>query len=211
MNDDAALIAAFFQVAARDGWRAATVAAAAREAGISLADARGRFPTRGAVLRRFGEIADGAALEGAAPEGVTPEGVVRDRLFDLLMRRFDTLQAHRDGVLALLRALPNDPPTAVALTCATRNSMRWMLQAAGVPATGLRGEIQVQGLMAVWLWSVRAWERDDSTDLSGTMAALDVALLRAEQAAAWLKVRSESPVPPLEEVGAATPPQQPDA
>ena len=198
MNDDAALIAAFFQVAAKAGWRGATVAAAAREAGVSLADARGRFPTRGAVLRRFGEMADGAALDGAATEGV-----VRDRLFDLLMRRFDTLQAHRDGVLVLLRALPNDPPTAVALTCATRNSMRWMLQAAGVPATGLRGELQVQGLMAVWLWSVRAWERDDSTDLSGTMAALDVALLRAEQASAWLKVRSESPVPPAGEVGAS--------
>jgi hypothetical protein len=64
--------------------------------------------------------------------------------------------------------------------------MRWMLEAAGVSTAGLRGALRVRGLMAVWLWALRAWERDESADLSGTMAALDTALRRAETAAAWL-------------------------
>ena len=68
----------------------------------------------------------------------------------------------------LLRALPFDLRTALLLTCATRNSMRWMLQAAGIPATGLRGDLQAKGLTAVWLWGLRAWERDESADLSQT-------------------------------------------
>ena len=102
------------------------------------------------------------------------------------MRRFDVMQAHRAGVKALLRFLPTDPPTALLLACATKRSMRWMLQAAGVTATGPRGEVQVRGLLAVWLWGVRAWERDTSEDLSGTMAAVDTALQRAEQIASWL-------------------------
>jgi ubiquinone biosynthesis protein COQ9 len=191
MSDDSALIAAFFRIAVTEGWGGATVVAAARDADAPLGDARARFPSRGAVLRRFGEMADQAALSSAITDGP-----IRDRLFDLLMRRFDVLQAHRDGVLALLRALPGDPPTAVALACATRRSMRWMLQAAGVPAAGLRGELQVRGLMAVWLWSVRAWERDGSADLSATMAALDTALIRAERVANWLHGRSASSVVP---------------
>jgi hypothetical protein len=78
--------------------------------------------------------------------------------------------------------------------------MRWMLQAAGVPATGARGEVQVRGLLAVWLWGIRAWERDESDDLSGTMAAVDTALQRAEQVASWLQgQRSATPPPAAEE------------
>ncbi len=125
---DSALIAAAFQLAAEQGWRRVSVVAAARAAGLPLARARERFPGRAAILLRFGRLADQAALAEAPSEGP-----VRDRLFDLLMRRIDALQTHRAGVLALLRALPAEPPTALLLALATRRSMRWMLEAAGIP------------------------------------------------------------------------------
>ena len=70
--------------------------------------------------------------------------------------------------------------------------MRWMLEAAGIPTRGVRGELRVKGLVAVWLWTIRAWRADDSEDLSATMAALDAALRRAEQAAEWLGWRAAS-------------------
>ena len=178
---DSALIAAFFRLVAEKGLARANVAEAARATALSLAEARARFPSRAAVLLRFGRKADQAALAD-----VPSEGSVRDKLFDLLMRRFDALQAHRAGVIALMRALPSEPPIALLLACATRRSMRWMLHAAGVATAGLRGELRIRGLVAVWLWTLRAWERDESADLSGTMAALDVALRRAERLADWL-------------------------
>jgi ubiquinone biosynthesis protein COQ9 len=187
---DTALVTAAFRIAGEEGWRKVNVPAAARAAGLSLAEARARFPSRAAILLRFGRLADQTALQDAPSEGS-----VRDRLFDLLMRRFDVLQTHRAGVKALLKALPTDPPTALLLACASKRSMRWMLQAAGVTATGPRGEIQVRGLLAVWLWAVRAWERDTSDDLSGTMAAVDTALKRAEQVASWLHGQRRTPPP----------------
>jgi len=178
---DTALVTAALRIAADQGWGRVNVAAAAREAGVSLAEARDRFPSREVILLRLGRLADQAALTDAATDGL-----VKDQLFDLLMRRFDFLQTHRGGVKAVMRFLPTHPRTAALLTCATKRSMRWMLQAAGVTATGLRGEVQVRGLMAVWLWGIRAWDRDESDDLSGTMAAVDSALQRAEQVASWL-------------------------
>jgi hypothetical protein len=114
------------------------------------------------------------------------------------MRRIDALQAHRAGVLALLRTLPGDPPTALLLALATRRSMRWMLQAAGIPTRGVRGELRVKGLVAVWLWTIRAWRADDSEDLAATMAALDAALRRADQAAEWLGWRPRQAETPPE-------------
>jgi hypothetical protein len=188
MEDDAfdsALIGAAFAQAAEFGWRHVTIAGAARAGGLPLARARARFPGRAKLLLRLGRIADQAALAE-----VPAEGTVRDRLFDLLMRRIDVLQAHRAGVIALLRALPCEPPTAVLLACATRRSLRWLAPSVGIDLSGLRGELKLRGLLAAWLWTLRAWERDESADLSATMAALDTALGRAEQAMRWLRGRT---------------------
>jgi len=167
------------------------VAAAARRAGIDLAQARLRFPCRMAIIARFGRLADAAALEGALTEGT-----VKDRLFDLLMRRIDFLQQHRAGVKALMRFAPLDPGLSLYLAQATLLSMGWMLEGAGVSAQGVLGLLRRKGLGAVWAWTIRAWLRDDSEDLSATMAALDAALTRADQVARGLPMeRSAVPAP----------------
>ncbi len=178
---DQALIAAAFTLASREGWSAVSPAAAAREGALPLERARARFPFTLTILLRFGELADEHALSDALDTGPT-----RERLFDIVMRRFDALQHHRAGVLALLAALPANPGTALALAAATTRSMGWMLEGAGVRSSGVRGMVASQGMSAVWLYALRAWRTDESTDLSGTMAALDRALTRAEQAAGWL-------------------------
>ena len=73
-----------------------------------------------------------------------------------------------------------------------------MLEAAGIPTRGIHGELRVKGLVAVWLWTLRAWRADDSEDLAATMAALDTALRRAEQAAGWLGWRAPEAEPPAD-------------
>ena len=74
--------------------------------------------------------------------------------------------------------------------------MAWMLGAAGLATGGFNGLLRSKGLTAVWLYALRAWERDDSADLSGTMAALDRALERAEQVGTWLEGGKRTPSGP---------------
>ena len=196
---DQALIAAAFNLAAAQGWNRMSLAEAARQAGLPLERARARFGDRNALLVRFGQLADQAALAE-----ISSDVSVRDRLFDLLMRRIDAFQEHRFGVLALLRALPSDPAASLLLSCATRRSLGWMLDAAGVPTAGLAGHLRVCGLLAVWLWTIRAWQKDESRDLSATMAALDAALSRAEGLASWLD-RPGSRSDPAPDIAAGPP------
>ena len=173
---DTTLISAAFAQAGETGWLGLSIVEVARRAGLPLDRARVRFPGPGAVLRRFGVIADEAALADA-----TNTGSPRDQIFDLLMRRFDVLQQHRDGMVALLRVLPLNPPLAVAIGAATWRSMAWMLETAGLSAAGLRGMVRSQALVGVWLYALRAWKDDDSADLAGTMAAMDRALDQASR------------------------------
>jgi hypothetical protein len=191
---DQTLIDAAFTVAALSGWEQVSVAAAARAADLPLERARARFAGRDSILMRFGRLADRLALTDALAEGTA-----REKLFDILMRRFDALQARRAGMLALLRALPANPALALGLAVATAHSMAWMLEGAGISSTGLRGALRAKGLTAVWFYALRAWQHDDSEDLSATMAAVDRALERAEQANAWLESRRDGGPKPFPE------------
>jgi len=189
---DQTLIAAVFDQAALRGWADVNIAEAARDAGLPLDQVRARFPGRGAVLLRFGVMADQAALAVGSSEP-SP----RERLFDMVMSRFDALQQHRAGILQLLRAMRTDPATSMLLYGATLRSMKWLLDAAAIPSTGIIGGLRVHGLLALWLYAVRAWESDESPDLSATMAAVDRGLDRAIQAENMLPGRS-----PAEEAAA---------
>lgn len=200
---DDALIASAFRIAAERGWPKVSVAEAARQADLPLDRARARFPMQAAIALRLGLCADQAAL-ALAPR----EGPHRDRLFDLIMRRIDTFQANRAGVLALLRALPADPCLSALLGAATLRSMAWMLEGAGIDATGVRGGLRAHGLLAVWLATVRAWRNDEGEELSATMAALDRALRRAEQVEGWM-CRGRRAAAPADAPAAETPSAEP--
>ena len=190
---DSALIGMAMTQTEALGWRRVSVAGAAREAGLPLDRARARFPVRACILLRLGMLADQAAL---VDEGST--GSERERLFDMLMRRFDVLQQYRGGIRRVMDALPFDPALALLLAAETRSSMGWMAQAAGLDSSGIAGNLRVAGLMGVWAQTLRAWERDDSPDLSGTMAALDRALDRAASLGRFLGGNMPPAAPPDE-------------
>jgi hypothetical protein len=189
---ESALVSAAFALAGEQGWRRVSVAAAARHGKLDLARARRRYRSVMAIVLDFGRLADAAALDDAMTDGS-----VKDRLFDVLMRRVDFLQNHRAGVIALMRMAPFDPGLSLVLARATLQSMGWMLEAAEISARGGRGALRARGLVAVWAWTIRAWLQDDSDDLSMTMAALDAALTRADQVARGLMMnRREEPDSP---------------
>lgn len=175
-NDDfdTALVSATLTLAEERGWPAVTVLAAARHAGLPLPEARRRFPLKASILLRLGRLADDVAL---ADDMLS--GAVRERLFDLLMRRLDVFQQYRGGLQSVFRSLPLDPALTLLLGGATVESMRWMADAAGVNTSGIRGFVHVNMLVAVWTHTLRVWEKDESPDMGSTMAALDQALDKA--------------------------------
>jgi hypothetical protein len=71
-----------------------------------------------------------------------------------------------------------DPPAAAALNRVTVNSMRFMLEAAGIDSEGPVGVLKLQGLAFAWARVLEVWLDDDDPGLSRTMSALDKELTR---------------------------------
>jgi len=116
-------------------------------------------------------------------EDIGGEASTRDRLFDVLMERFDILNDYRDGVVAVLHSFRFDPKDAVISAPHLCRSMAWMLEASGVETNGIKGGAKIVGITGVYLKVLKVWKDDTSPDLGKTMAALDKHLEQAERLA----------------------------
>jgi AcrR family transcriptional regulator len=173
------LIDAALKLALERGWRQVTLADIARAAGASLAEAYRVLPSRSAVLDAFTRRIDAQVLSSDAVEEDSERP--RDRIFDVLMRRFDALQGHRGAVAAIVRDSLRDPVAIAASAPQFLRSMRWMGEAAGLRMDGIGGAVRTKAIAAAWASALRTWLEDESPDLSPTMAALDQRLRWAER------------------------------
>jgi AcrR family transcriptional regulator len=180
MSTDAALTQALFRVIAAHGWRGVTVTRLSEASGIPAGELLARYPSRLGLLRTFGDVVMDEVAVGTVPgQGGTP----RDRLFDVLMRGLDALAPYKDGLRRLMTDMYGDAVLAGAMAPIFQRSMERMLDAAEIDSAGLKGRLRAAGLTAVWIRIVNVWAKDTSEELGPTMAALDRALERAEQAA----------------------------
>src|SRR5882724_227402 len=183
----AALREALLALVEERGWIDLSMADIAEHAGVSLADAHRAYRSKTAILVGLTRALDERLIAGLDSDPL--EGSAKDRLFDLLMRRFDILKADRAAYRRLMRQLPATPGEFAALLCRLRRSLSLMLEAAGVSASGLKGELRLQGLGAVYTAGLRAFVNDESEDLSKTMAEIDKRLGQAERLSDMLSRR----------------------
>src|SRR5216684_5776581 len=167
------IIDAALRLIAQQGWRRLSLAAIAAEAGVPILTLYRAFPSKPAILRGFSRRIDEAVLATPLDAAADSDERPRDRVFDLLMRRFDALHPYRAALEVLGRELPTDPIAALCAGAGLLRSIGWMLEAAGISTVGLGGIFAVKLTAAAYLATSRVWLRDDSPDLAPTMAALD--------------------------------------
>jgi AcrR family transcriptional regulator len=175
---------AFLGLVAERGYAGVALRDVAAAADLGFADLYKLFPDKVSLMGAFLARVDSAVLAGTARE-VDPEETARDRLFEVMMRRYDALKPHRTALAALRRAAIRDPLLALALGPALRRSMASMLEAASLPSDGMAGAVRQNGLLAIHYAVLRVFDRDETVDLSKTMAALDSRLKTAER---WAQV-----------------------
>jgi AcrR family transcriptional regulator len=183
------VLAAALELAASRGWAEVALADIAAAAELSLAELYALYPSKAAILAAFSRDVDRRVLADIGEAVTAEDETARDRLFDVLMRRFDALDAHKAGVEAVLHASRRDPLAVVAGTGQLLRSMSLMLESAGISSTGLVGLLRTKALAAIYLATMRDWLRDDTADKAKTMAALDGRLRRAERCASTLDRR----------------------
>lgn len=171
---------AFLGLIAEKGYADVALRDVAQAAGLEFADLYRLYPDKTALAAAFMARIDADVMAGTA-SSVDPEETARDRLFDVMMRRYDALRPYRAALRALRRAGTRDPMLAMAMGPGLRRSMAAMLEAASLASDGVPGALRQNGLLAIHYAVSRVFDRDDTQDLSKTMAALDNRLKTAER------------------------------
>ena len=174
-----AILEALMDLAARRSWSEIEIGDVAKAANVSLAEFRDFFPSKGAVLGALSRQIDRQVLEGTTDDLAGEPA--RERIFDVLMRRFDALQPHKQALRRIFQDLQYDPVSLAALNQVSLNSQRFMLAAAGINTEGPLGKLKLQGAVLVYANTMRTWLDDDDLTLAKTMARLDRELRRAER------------------------------
>ena len=179
-----AIVEAMMTLAAQRRFEDISIRDISAQAGVSLADFRDAFPSKGAVLGGFSRKIDRAVL--TTPLGELSHSSARDRLFDVLMRRLDAMAPYRDGLRGVFGWLRRDPTSLLEMNRLTVNSLRFMLEAAEIDSDGPAGALKLQGLALAWGRVFTIWLDDAPPDFAKTMAALDRELTRGERMVAGL-------------------------
>jgi AcrR family transcriptional regulator len=178
------IIVAALTCAAESRWREISLARIADTAGISLSQLHGQFSSKAAIVAAIMDQTTSTVIAGTDPSaGDEPP---HDRVLDAMLRRFDALEGNKTAITSILRDMPFDPLRTIGLIPGFLDSMAWTLESAGISTSGIAGKIRTKGIAAIYLGALGVWIRDDSPDLTKTMAFLDRRLKQAVQMASYL-------------------------
>lgn len=180
------MVESMLVLARERGWELVDFEDIAQTAGVDIDDAREYFDDKGDILAAYGRKIDRQIFDNIAEDESLS---CRDKLFDLMMERFDALNEEREAVISILDGFRGDPKEAVLSFPHLGRSMSRTLEASGIETDGIFGAAKVLGLVGIYLYVVRTWKDDDSADMAKTMAALDKALDRSEQVYEFLPLK----------------------
>jgi len=177
-------IAALMTLLAERSFEQIGLAEVAGHAGIKLSQLRTEFGSTLAILGAHIKEIDRTVLAGGDAD--MAEEPARERLFDVLMRRLEAYAPYKDAVRSLMCSVRRSPGLAFAMNAMAVRSQRWMLEAAGIGASGPRGALRAQGAALMFARVLAVWIDDQEEGLDRTMAALDRGLSSAERWAGFL-------------------------
>lgn len=160
------------------------LAEVAGRAGIQLSQLRAEFGSTLAILAAHIKELDRTVLAGGDAD--MAEESARERLFDVLMRRLEVLGPYKDAVRSIMCSARRNPGLAFTLNAMAVRSQHWMLEAAGISASGARGALRAQGAALMFARVLSVWIDDEDEGLNRTMAALDHGLSSAERWAGFV-------------------------
>lgn len=178
------IISATMELLAEESFESIGLSDVAKRAGVSLAQLRQEFSSTLSIVAAHIKDTDQKVLAGGDAD--MAEEALREKLFDVLMRRLEILRPHREAIHSLMRSARRNPGLAFALNAMAVQSQRWMLNAADIKVVGPKGAVRAQGLAVLYACVMQTFVHDEDPGLARTMAVLDRELSRGQRWSGFL-------------------------
>ena len=165
------IFTATLKLATLKPWPSLTLKDIAKTAQIPLGKITAYFSSTNEILSAIiGDIDNKVEKQiGRSNQSDTPH----DRLFEIIMCRFDILQPHKAAILRIIESAKLNPSLARTLLDAQWQTMGRMLSIAGLVDDENDQLLVKAGLLSIYGLTLCKWKQDTSRDMAQTMAALD--------------------------------------
>lgn len=175
-------VKAALELAATRPWESLTLSDIAAAAGLELSDFHGV-----AGKQTLSDAVSGWLDKAMSAEGIDRTQSPRERLFDVIMLRFEAMEPYRDGLVSLFRWQERSPIQLAKRLPARKASADWALVSAGLDGEGdLPFDVRSIGVGWAIGQAEGAWMKETEPNFTRTMAALDKALRDLDDRAAML-------------------------
>lgn len=174
-----AVIDAFLRALPARSYAEISLRSLAQDAKVPLARLVMAYASKLDLIEAYAARVDEAVLAGDDPDMAGEPA--RERLFDVLMRRYDALLADRPALVQLEKDARRDPVLAMNIARIAAKSMRRMAASAHLDVEGARGALVLAGMLQVHRSVLAVWLAESDEGQAQTMAELDRALRQAER------------------------------
>ena len=105
----------------------------------------------------------------------------RDMIFEVIMIRFDLLQAHKRGVVSIFDSFKSNPKELLFLLPNLFKSIIIMTEYANFPKKNFTASLKIKSIFLIYVASFIVWTKDDSSSMEKTMTSLDGYLNQSEK------------------------------
>ncbi len=105
----------------------------------------------------------------------------KDRLFEVLMARFDILNTYRKPVKNLFTNFRSNPHQFLPLVPSFIETIILMSTLAGINVNGPKGAINIKSIFIIYILSAFTWVEDENESLEKTMMVLDKYISKADE------------------------------
>lgn len=173
-------VLAALELAETRPWSALTLSDIAAAAGLTLNDFHGL-----ASVESLAEAAERHFDKAMSGEGIDLEETPRERLFDVIMLRFEAMEERRAGVLSLVQYREQSPLRLARHLAARKASADWALVSAGLDGAdqAVPRDIRSVAVAYAMAQAERAWRKETDPGFARTMSKLDEELRKLEDSA----------------------------
>jgi AcrR family transcriptional regulator len=178
ITDHQPIIKAFLHCVAEHGYVKTSLEDITKTAKLPLSELLQYYSTKACLLSAYNDHIDQSIWRNMTP--YDSDETMRDRLFDIFMKRYDALKSDRAAIAHLKKDAVRDPFLGMQMSALAMCSLAKMMNAIGLNSDGLKGHIRIKALFMVHQCVLSVFLKDDDADLTQTMKALDEALGKIE-------------------------------
>lgn len=155
-------------------WDALTMEALAARVSLTPIQLYTIFPTRCDLLNGIVQFIDHKMI--ALYQEGTEDLSLQEKLFDIIMCRFEVMEAYKKALKNIILTIWRDPLSFPRGVFSGLHSMRLILKTVRVPVDGMKGKLNIKILSFFYLYSLKFWFEDETQDMAKTLVQVDQGL-----------------------------------